>query len=40
MYHIIRHKGEERGTGARVLVLVVYHLQQLSGNSGWKVNGT
>ena len=20
--------------------LVVYHLQQLSGNSGWKVNGT
>ena len=21
-------------------LLVVYHLQQLSGNSGWKVNGT
>ena len=21
-------------------ILVVYHLQQLSGNSGWKVNGT
>ena len=20
--------------------MVVYHLQQLSGNSGWKVNGT